>query len=290
MLRGETMPSPVATETRTLQLLARTAAVAGHHHDSGNPDKPLFLLIPGGTVALASLIFGAYRVYFGLLDEHALKPVPPEVINQIILALIVYFSGLFVFSYGYELYDLKKAAKVTILAGIIGIAAVAVAVVCVYALGALAKKSGSKSVSGGGAKLGGVLGRTALRSTNIALNNMNISVNAGAILPSLPSTRPGCCSKCDQPLDPARALPEGAYLDENMYCPKCRQPYEAVGLKTVDRRPAPPPPPAPPIVPQAASFSALGQATCLACGAYLPVGADGVCAGCFQKLSRAAGA
>lgn len=288
MLRGETMPSPVATDTRTHQLLARTAAIAEHHHDTCNPDKPLFLLIPGGTIALASLIFGAYRVYFGLLDEHALKPVPPELINQIIFALIMYFSGLFVFSYGYELYNLKKAAKVTILAGVVGIAAVAVAIVCVFALGALAKKGG-KSLSGGGARLGGALGRTALRSTNLGLNNMNVSVNPGAILPSLPSTRPGCCSKCDQPIDPARVLPEGAYLDQNMYCPKCRQPYEAVGLNMVDRRPAPPSAP-PPIVPQSASFSALGEATCLACGAYLPVGADGVCAGCFQKLSRAAGA
>ena len=285
------MPAPVATDTRTMQLRARTTAVSDHHYDTSNRDKPLFLLVPGGAVALASLIFGAWRVYFGFLDEHALKPVPPEVTDQIVLALVLYFGGLFIFSLGYELYDVKKAALLAVVAGIIGIAVAAVAIVLVYALAAMLggkKSSGGRSSSRGGAGLG--VARLFGRTANMALSNVNVGLNPGAILPTISTAKPGCCSKCDQPLDPSRALPDGAYLDENLYCPRCRQPYEAVGLKTVDKQPAPPPPPAAPIAPQAAAFIPLNEATCLACGGFLPVGADGVCSSCFRKLSRVAGA
>jgi len=285
------MPAPVATDTRTMQLRARTAAVSDHHYDTSNPDKPLFLLIPGGAMAVAALLFGAWQFYFAYVDEKAVRPVPDEVVGRIILTLILYFAGLFLFSVGYELYDLKKAALLTIVAGIIGIAAAAVAVVLVYALAALLggkKSSVGRSSSRGGSGLG--VARLFGRTANVALSNVNVGLNPGTILPAISTAKPGCCSKCDQPLDPSRALPEGAYLDENLYCPRCRQPYEAVGLKTVDKHPAPPPPPAAPIVPQAAAFIPLNEATCLACGGFLPVGADGVCADCFQKLSRVAGA
>jgi len=39
----------------TLDVRARTRQVVDHHHDDDKPGKPLYLLIPGGLVALASL-------------------------------------------------------------------------------------------------------------------------------------------------------------------------------------------------------------------------------------------
>ena len=46
---------------------AKTAAVVDYHHDESQPGKPLYLLIPGGLIALAALaliIFVAYRTWF----------------------------------------------------------------------------------------------------------------------------------------------------------------------------------------------------------------------------------
>ncbi len=260
------MPAPVATDTRTHQLLARTAAVADHHHDTSNPNKPLFLLIPGGAIAVTSLLGAAWQVYANYVSDSAPKTLGSDIPLGIVLLLLLYFAGLFVFSYGYELYDLPKAIKLTIIAGLIGIAAVAIAIVCVYALGALAsgakgskssgsKSSGSSGSSSGGSMLDGAFGATSapshggtdftslyigpnvVRTAGVLLNN--VQVNPGAVVPRIPTARPGCCPKCDQPIDPARALPEGTYLDENLYCPKCRQPYESVGLPGVDKAAAP---------------------------------------------------
>lgn len=255
------MPAPVATDTRTHQILARTAAVADHHHDTSNPHKPLFLLIPGGIVAVVSLLAAAWQVYANYVSDSAPTPAPDDAKLGIVLLLALYFAALFVFSYGYELYDLKKAIKLTIIAGLIGIAAVVIAIVCIYALGALAggskgsKSSGSKSSgsSSGGSILDGAfsgsgpqhatgftgmnIGPGVARTAGVVLNN--VQVNPGAVIPRISTARPGCCSKCDQPIDPTRALPQGTYLDENLYCPKCRQPYESVGLPGVDKAAAP---------------------------------------------------
>ena len=47
----------------TLDVRARTRQVVDHHYDDDKPGKPLYLLIPGGLVALASLARIIYLAY-----------------------------------------------------------------------------------------------------------------------------------------------------------------------------------------------------------------------------------
>ena len=44
----------------TLNIRARTRQVVDHHYDGDKPGKPLYLLIPGGLIALASLALNVY--------------------------------------------------------------------------------------------------------------------------------------------------------------------------------------------------------------------------------------
>ena len=47
----------------TLDVRDRTRQVVDHHYDDDKPGKPLYLLIPGGLVALASLALIIYLAY-----------------------------------------------------------------------------------------------------------------------------------------------------------------------------------------------------------------------------------
>ncbi len=45
----------------------RAGAVVDHHYDDTNPHKPLWLMFPGGAVAVVSLlwvVWGFYKAYF----------------------------------------------------------------------------------------------------------------------------------------------------------------------------------------------------------------------------------
>src|SRR5512146_3451225 len=101
----------------SLSIRQRTGAVVDHHYDDTNPHKPLWLMFPGGAVAVLSLlwvIWGFYKAYFAAtIDESELPYIP--------LLFIFYFAGVFAFSYGYELYDFTRAVKLTIKIGLIGL-------------------------------------------------------------------------------------------------------------------------------------------------------------------------
>src|ERR1051325_7314867 len=129
------------SETRTHQVFARTAAVAEHHHDPENPDKPLWLMVPAGAVAFIALLgvlWDGYQLW--VATPHA---DPDTAIPKFLIALVIYFGALFGFSYGYELYNVPKALRLTIIIGLIGLASVFI----LLALGALLKGSSSSSKS-----------------------------------------------------------------------------------------------------------------------------------------------
>lgn len=47
----------------TLHVRTRTRQVVDHHYDDDKPGEPLYLLIPGGLIALASLALIVYLAY-----------------------------------------------------------------------------------------------------------------------------------------------------------------------------------------------------------------------------------
>jgi hypothetical protein len=146
----------------TLHVRARTRQVVDHHYDDDKPGKPLYLLIPGGLIALASLALIIYLAYLtfwqGDLSQN-------EGLTLMVILAPFYIGGVFLFSYSYELYNLPKALRLTAIVVFLTLAAVIIVAVLLVALGAAgdnresrsSRSSRSRSASsGGGSGWGGL--------------------------------------------------------------------------------------------------------------------------------------
>ena len=136
------------SQYRARQVSAKTREVVAYDHDESLPGKPLHILIPGGLVALASLgviIFVAYLTWFkGELDQG----------TGLLLVLLLapfYVGGVFLFSYGYELYNIPRALRLTAIIVFLTVAAVVIVAVLFFLLGSgrgLPESSSKKKSSG----------------------------------------------------------------------------------------------------------------------------------------------
>jgi hypothetical protein len=145
-----------ATPRRSLNVRKNSREVVDHHFDDAQPGKPLYLLIPGGVLALLSLgimIYVAYQTWF---QENMAEG--EGLIFMFILAPI-YIGAVFIFSYGYELYNLPRALKMTAIIVFITLAAVIIIAVLLAIGGALGKSK--KSSSGSSLKSSGGSSRSA---------------------------------------------------------------------------------------------------------------------------------
>ena len=137
------------SQYRARQVSAKTQEVVEYDHDEALPGKPLHILIPGGLVALASLaviILVVYRTWFS------------EELNQgtglLLVALLApfYVGGVFLFSYGYELYNIPRALRLTAIIVFFTVASVVIVAVLFFVLGAggkgLSESSSNKKSSG----------------------------------------------------------------------------------------------------------------------------------------------
>ncbi|MDQ1300939.1 MAG: hypothetical protein QG637_860, partial [Chloroflexota bacterium] len=153
----------------------KAAAVREYHYDESRPGKPLYLLIPGGLIAVAALaliIYAFYAMFVGETLDTSLGAVLVAVLAP------VYIGGVFLFSYGYELYDVRKALRLTAIVVVTTILVVVIIAALFFLIGG-SKKSGSsdsdksssdtdKSASGG--RKGG-----ALSSIGASVNKARIS-------------------------------------------------------------------------------------------------------------------
>jgi len=132
------------SEYRARQVGAKTHEVVEYHRDDERPGKPLYLLVPGGLIALASLgliIFIAYQTWLeNQLAENT-------AINLIMLLAPFYVGGVFLFSYGYELYNIPRALRLTAIIVFVTVAAVVIVAVLALLAGNLKSGSGSSSKS-----------------------------------------------------------------------------------------------------------------------------------------------
>jgi len=130
------------SQYRARQIGAKTQEVVAYDHDESLPGKPLHILIPGGLIALASLaviILVAYRTWFqNELDQST---------GLLLIGLLApfYVGGVFLFSYGYELYNIPRALRLTAIIVFATVAAVVIVAVLFFVLGAGGKTSGSSS-------------------------------------------------------------------------------------------------------------------------------------------------
>ncbi|MBC7877284.1 MAG: hypothetical protein H7Y59_08955 [Anaerolineales bacterium] len=130
------------SEYKARQVGAKTNEVIEYDHDDGKPGKPLHILIPGGLVALATLaliIFIGYQTWF---EENLAQNLG---LTLIIILAPFYVGGVFLFSYGYELYNIPRALRLTAIIVFFTLASVVIVAVLALALGNM--KGGSNNSS-----------------------------------------------------------------------------------------------------------------------------------------------
>lgn len=117
------------SQYRARQVAAKTHEVYEYDHDESKPGKPLHIMIPGGFVALGALgtiILIAYLTWF----ETRLDQTTALVLIGLLFPF--YVGGVFLFSYGYELYNLPRALRLTAI--IVFLTVAAVVIIAVLAL------------------------------------------------------------------------------------------------------------------------------------------------------------
>ena len=136
------------SQYRARQVGAKTQEVINYDHDEGLPGKPLHILIPGGLVALAALaviVVVGYKTWFkGELDQST---------GLVLIGLLApfYIGGVFLFSYGYELYNIPRAIRLTAIIVFLTFAAVVIVAVLFFVLGSgkgLPESSSKRKSSG----------------------------------------------------------------------------------------------------------------------------------------------
>ncbi len=168
------------SQYRARQVGSKTREVIDYDHDESLPGKPLHILIPGGLIALAALgviILVIYQTWF----ENRLA----QSTGVVLLAILApfYVGGVFLFSYGYELYNIPRAIRLTAIIVFVTLAAVVILAVLFVVLGAGGKGSSSsssknKSSSGGKPKASSIPSSTPSSRSSIP-NLGNVVVLGG---------------------------------------------------------------------------------------------------------------
>jgi hypothetical protein len=132
------------SQYRARQVAAKTHEVVEYDHDDSLPGKPLHILIPGGLVALAALGTIILVIYLTWFDGRLNQGMG---VGLILVLAPFYIGGVFLFSYGYELYNIPRALRLTAIIVFLTVASVVIVAVLFLVLGA-----GGKGLSGGSSK------------------------------------------------------------------------------------------------------------------------------------------
>jgi uncharacterized membrane protein len=124
---------------------AKTREVVDYHRDEAKPGKPLQWLIPGGLIAVAALATAIFVIYRTWIEPTLSQE---QGITLLLVMAPVYIAGAFMFSYGYELYDVPKAIRLTAIIVVLTFASVIIVAVLLVVLGSGKSSSSSKSSSG----------------------------------------------------------------------------------------------------------------------------------------------
>ncbi len=138
------------SQYRARQIGAKTQEVVAYDHDDSLPGKPLHILIPGGLVALGTLAVIILVAYMTWIDGRITQST-----GLVLIALLApfYVGGVFLFSYGYELYNIPRALRLTAIIVFLTAAAVVIVAVLFVILGAGGKLPESKKKSSGRARV-----------------------------------------------------------------------------------------------------------------------------------------
>src|SRR5687767_9422058 len=93
-------------------LLAKSRAVLGYQRDAEKPGRPLDLLLAGGGLACFSLALIGFVVYRAWYLETMSTDWAYAAVG---LLFVIFAFGVFAFAYGYELYDMHRALRLTLI-------------------------------------------------------------------------------------------------------------------------------------------------------------------------------
>lgn len=129
------------SEYKARQVRAKTHEVVDYDHDDEKPGKPLHILIPGGLIALAVLALIVLIGYLTFVEESL-----SQNLGLVLMGILspFYVGGVFLFSYGYELYNIPRALRLTAIIVFVTLAAVVIIAVLFVVL-ANSKGGGSSS-------------------------------------------------------------------------------------------------------------------------------------------------
>ena len=129
------------SEYKARQVRAKTHEVVDYDHDDEKPGKPLHILVPGGLIALAVLALIVFIGYLTFLEESI-----DQNLGLVLMGILspLYVGGVFLFSYGYELYNIPRALRLTAIIVFVTLAAV-VTVAVLFVVLASSKGGGSSS-------------------------------------------------------------------------------------------------------------------------------------------------
>lgn len=130
------------SQYRARQVGAKTHEVIEYDHDETKPGKPLHILIPGGLVALGALAVIVLVIYMTWFEGELAQNT-----GIILLALLApfYIGGVFLFSYGYELYNVPRAIRLTAIIVFLTVGAVVIVAALFFILAGGGKMPGGSS-------------------------------------------------------------------------------------------------------------------------------------------------
>ena len=160
------------SQFRARQVSAKTQEVVDYHRDDSRPGKPLFIMIPGALLALAALgliIYIAYRTWLVAdMDQNT-------GLSLILLLGPFYIGSVFLFSYGYELYNIPRALRLTAIIVFTTLASVVIVAVVFLLIGGSGGKSRSSSNSSGKS------GNASMRSMSSGSSTRHVVSSGGPI-------------------------------------------------------------------------------------------------------------
>lgn len=240
---------------------ARARHLVDVHRDISHPKRPLGFLIPGAVTAIVALAMAAL-VAWAAWGRYSLDQ--STAVAFIAVLGVIYIGGVYLFAYGYELQDARKALRLTAIIVLITVAAVFIVAVLAVVLGALGGGRGGGSSSSGSSHSGssggggGSSGSSWSGAPFLFLSSGGGRTRTVVNTVTQPITCPAChrefvpqkgaelqCPYCHAVLEAHQRPVECPYCQasyvpqDNQYaCPKCHAPTPPSLLV----QPAPPPP------------------------------------------------
>ncbi len=111
----------VGARVDQLEIWSKVRSVLDYDADPARPGRPLMVLLGGASLALLALSFIVMAIYrTWVLEENS----PQSAYPTLSLLFLAHMAGVYLFAYGYELYDRAKALRLTLVISVVSFGAI----------------------------------------------------------------------------------------------------------------------------------------------------------------------